>query len=268
MLQQALYGKQVHKERRTCAWAQQDQGVALHRSLVYTAAKTGCQTGEEMLQIEGLRKEFLLYRGLRGFLRPERRTVLHELDLRVEPGQIVGIEGANGSGKTTLLKVIAGLLAPTSGTVQLEGGPGAAGITVADSRSFYWRLSCRANLEFFGALARLQPAPLRRRIEEVSERIGIRGQLDDPFMTLSSGQMQRLAIVRTLIAAPRLWLLDEATRSLDEAGRNAVGEELSRLRQMGGSALWISHDRSATAPLCSPVYTLDNGRLTQQAGAV
>ncbi len=219
-----------------------------------------------MLRVKGLCKDFLLYRGLRGYLRPERRTVLRDLELQVSPGQIVGIEGANGSGKTTLLKVIAGLLSQTSGTVQVTGGTGGAGITVADARSFYWRLTCRANLEFFGALTGLTRVQLAPRIEEVSERIGIHGQLDDPFMTLSSGQMQRMAIVRTLLAAPRLWLLDEATRSLDDAGRQAVAAELGRLCHDGGSAIWISHDRSAAGIGCDQIYLLREGRLMLQEG--
>lgn len=220
-----------------------------------------------MLRVRGLCKDFLLYRGLRGYLRPERRRVLRELDLQVSPGQIVGIEGANGSGKTTLLKVIAGLLSQSAGTVEVTGGPGVAGITVADARSFYWRLTCRANLEFFGALTGLAPSQLGPRIEEVCERIGVSSQLDDPFMTLSSGQMQRMAIVRTLLAAPRLWLLDEATRSLDEAGRQAVAGELTRLCRDGGSAIWISHDRNVAGICCDRVYTLQDGRLVRVEGA-
>ncbi len=217
--------------------------------------------GGWMLRVDGLRKDFLLYRGWRGFLRPERRTVLRELDLFVEPGQVVSIAGANGSGKTTLLKVIAGLLAESAGSVQVTGGPGVVGITVADSRSFYWRLTCRTNLEFFGALTGRSPAMLSSQIEEFSERLGIRGQLDDPFLTLSSGQMQRLAIVRTLLSKPRLWLLDEATRSLDEAGCNAVAGEVERLRSSGGAAIWISHDRTIPGVRCASSYILQEGRL-------
>jgi ABC-2 type transport system ATP-binding protein len=219
-----------------------------------------------MLKVTGLRKDFLLYRGLSGYFRPERRTILRDLELQLEPGQVAAIEGSNGSGKTTLLKIIAGLLAPTAGTVEVGVSPGGVGITVADSRSFYWRLTCRQNLEFFGALHKLQPAPLRKRIDEVGERFGIGHQLDDPFMTLSSGQMQRLTIVRTLLAEPKLWLLDEVTRSLDEAGRSAVADELKLLRARGGCALWVGHDRRDSDLLCDVGYRLGEGRLLPREG--
>jgi ABC-type multidrug transport system ATPase subunit len=226
----------------------------------------GCEAGSQMLKVRGLRKDFLLYRGLSGYFWPERRTILRDLDLRLEPGQVAAIEGSNGSGKTTLLKLIAGLLAPTAGTVEVAASPGSVGITVADSRSFYWRLTCRQNLAFFGALCQLEPAHLRKRMEAISERLGIGSQLDDPFMTLSSGQMQRLTIVRTLLAEPQLWLLDEVTRSLDEAGRNAVADELKLLRARGGSALWVGHDRRDSDLLCDVVYRLGDGRLVPLGG--
>ncbi len=217
-----------------------------------------------MLRVTGLRKDFLLYRGLSGYFRPERRTVLQDLDLRLEPGQVAAIEGANGSGKTTLLKIIAGLLSPSDGKVVIEAGPGSVGITVADSRSFYWRLTCRQNLSFFGALHDLNPSLIRERVGDLGERFGIGGQLDDPFMTLSSGQMQRLTIIRTLLAEPKLWLLDEVTRSLDDGGRKAVAEEIKLLRARGGCAIWVGHDRHASRSLCDVSYQLMDGRLAPQ----
>ncbi len=218
-----------------------------------------------MLRIQALRKDFLLRRGLREMVIPSRRRVLDGVDLQLGPGEIVALFGANGSGKTTLLKVIAGLLAPSGGTIEGAGQPGTVGITSADSRSFYWRLTCRANLKFFGALQRIPQGELSRRIEDVSSRLGIGRQLDDPFMTLSSGQMQRLALVRTLIAEPRIWLLDEATRSLDESGREVVQRELLALQRRGGAALWACHDEAQTGAVCNRSVSLVHGRLQEVA---
>jgi ABC-type multidrug transport system ATPase subunit len=216
-----------------------------------------------MLRIQALQKDFLHRRGLRELVRPCRRRVLAGVDLHLSSGEIVALFGANGSGKTTLLKIIAGLLAPTGGTIAGAGEAGRVGITTADSRSFYWRLSCRANLQFFGALQRVPPGELPRRIDDVAQRMGIGDRLDDPFMTLSSGQMQRLALVRTLIGEPHIWLLDEATRSLDESGRALVRHELGRLQDRGGVALWASHDEAQTAAVCTRSVRLVQGRLLE-----
>lgn len=192
-----------------------------------------------MLQIHALRKDFLIRgRGL-GWLKSRRKCVLSGLELAVSPGEIVALGGDNGTGKTTLLKIAAGLLLPTSGTVRTKG---TVGLTFADSRSFYWRLSCRENLQFFGALQRVSRETLDARIDGLALRFGLGARLDDPFMTLSSGLMQRLAIVRTLLADPDVWLLDEATRSVDRAGRRAVAQTLEDLVSRGGCAVVVSHD--------------------------
>jgi ABC-2 type transport system ATP-binding protein len=217
-----------------------------------------------LVEIEGLHKRFRVVKGFWGFFHPAWRTVLAGIDLRLCAGEVVGLGGANGSGKTTLLKTVAGLLAPTQGGVRLAPAGGrraVVGMTVADSRSFYWRLTGRQNLVFFAALWGLHGGQAAARIEEVAGRLGLAERLDEPVQALSSGLMQRLAIARTLLAAPDVWLLDEATRELDRAGREAVYGALEALRARGGAALFVSHDGPELERVSDRVVTLRAGRI-------
>ena len=149
--------------------------------------------------------------------------VFSNVTFAVAAGEIVAVLGENGSGKTTLLKIIAGLARPDAGDVRLLGEngidpPPSLRRRVAYSggeRGFYFRLTARENLAFYGALDGLSPRKRAERIASVASIVDIEGDLDRRFADLSSGTRQRLAIGRALIADPEVLLLDEPTRALD-----------------------------------------------------
>ncbi|PYX89942.1 MAG: hypothetical protein DMG68_03475 [Acidobacteria bacterium] len=138
---------------------------------------------------------------------------LHEISLRVPKGKILALLGPNGSGKTTILKLIATVLLPDSGHVQVEGSDtrlapgrvrGHVGFAVAAERSFFPRLSARENLDFFAALENV-PRPSRsREVERVLACVGLLEEADLLVMKFSGGMYQRLGMARALIKKPSL----------------------------------------------------------------
>ena len=177
------------------------------------------------------------------------RRILHDVTLELGPGRIVGIVGSNGSGKSTLLRILAGILDPTSGSVEVAGaeaGRGQATFVCAGDRMLDWRLSGRANLTFFARVAGIGRDDVPAAIEVASESLGAGDLVDRRVGQLSTGQRRRLMLsVAFLIRAPVL-LLDEPFEDLDREGREVVaaassgwaareGSSSSRLRTLAGS---------------------------------
>jgi ABC-2 type transport system ATP-binding protein len=161
---------------------------------------------------------------LRSFGRSERRTVLSDVTFSVERGELFGLLGANGAGKSTVLRMLAGLVLPDAGSICVEGADALAeplalrariGLCTGEERSFYYRLTARSNLEYFGTLAGIKARDLPARIEEVARTVDLGGDLDRRFDQFSAGMRQRLSFARALLGDPDVVLLDEPTRAVD-----------------------------------------------------
>lgn len=150
-------------------------------------------------------------------------VALDRVCLAVPPGEIIGLVGRNGEGKTTFLKILAGLIEPTSGDVRIFGGDvfntqsirQKIGLITSDERSFYWRLSGWENLMFFARLYGLLDRTFHRQLEALIEYFELPSLIHQPFFEYSTGNKQKLSIVRALMTNPQLLLMDEPTRSLD-----------------------------------------------------
>jgi ABC-type multidrug transport system ATPase subunit len=182
---------------------------------------------DRLLRVEGLSREF------RG------HQVLTGLDLGLEPGQRLAVTGANGSGKTTLLRCIAGSLTPTSGEIvvgRYAAGSREAraltGVSLAQERSFYLRLTGRANLRFFSRLRIASRRAAYGQVDALEEELALREIAAERCDRCSTGMMQQLAFARALLGEPRLLLLDEPTRSLDEAATERLWGALDRRPQL------------------------------------
>jgi ATPase subunit of ABC transporter with duplicated ATPase domains len=185
-----------------------------------------------------------------GHTTPDGTSLFSNLDLAFAPVR-TGLVGRNGVGKSTLLRLIAGEIAPTTGTVSIDGRIGwlrqdvqpRAGETIAEL------FGVRDALDILGRAANgtasideLAEADwtLEARIEEALERLGLAASPRTPLAALSGGQRTRAALAAQLFAAPEFLLLDEPTNNLDRDGRRAVIELLSSWR---GGAIVVSHDR-------------------------
>ncbi len=163
-------------------------------------------------------------------------TVLRDVDLRVEPGEIVTIVGPNGSGKTTLLRAIVGAVTPTAGTI--ETAPGLR-VGYVPQRLHIEPTLPMTVARFLGLPRRLDHDICRAALVGA----GVPDLLDRQMSALSGGQFQRVLLARALVGRPQLLLLDEATQGLDQPGSAAFYRQIEDVRgSLGCAVLMISHD--------------------------
>jgi heme exporter protein A len=152
------------------------------------------------------------------------KRVLVGVDLDVATRELLLVTGPNGSGKTTLLRLIAGLIVPTAGELEVNADRARIGF-LAHEPLVYRELTPLENLELYGRLYRI--AERRERIGMLLERFGLWDARHEPTGALSRGMLQRLALCRTLLHDPELVLLDEPFTSLDAAGSALLLDELA-----------------------------------------
>jgi ABC-type multidrug transport system ATPase subunit len=165
----------------------------------------------------------------------DQHEVLTHLTLRVEAGERVALFGANGSWKTTFLRCVAGTLAPTKGRVRVVGHSAGSmparlrtGVAFAQERSWYQRLTGRANLVFFAQLRTGSKRTAVREVAALVEELELADIAAERVDRCSTGMVQQLSFARALLCNPSLLLLDEPTRSLDRGARGRVWRALER----------------------------------------
>jgi len=169
-----------------------------------------------------------------------RRRVLTGIDLDVGAGAFVLVTGHNGSGKTTLLRLLAGLVAPTRGVLEIAVDRGRMGF-LGHEPLVYRELTAVENLDLYGRLYRVPER--RERVGMLLERFGLWDARNERVSTYSRGMTQRLALCRTLLHDPELLVLDEPYSALDEQGALLLDRELGELA--GRRALVVAtHDPS------------------------
>ncbi len=174
------------------------------------------------------------------------KRVLQGLDLDVPAGGFVLVTGPNGSGKTTLLRLVAGLAAPSGGSLEVAADRARIGF-LAHEPLVYRELSALENLDLYGRLYRIPER--RERIGMLLERFGLWGARREHVSSFSRGMQQRLALCRALLHDPDLLLLDEPFSSLDEEGAELLDGELAGLR--GRTFLVATHDPGRLASLAT-----------------
>ena len=198
----------------------------------------------------------------------ESVEALRGVSLEIEKGEIFGLIGKNGAGKTTLTKIIATLVQPTSGTVSVNGFDSVnndvkvrslVGLATAEERSFYWRLTSMQNLIFFARLYGMGDKEATKRIEQLFEQLDLKDLAKRRFSDLSTGNKQRLAVARALLADPPILLLDEPTRSLDPLAAANMRKLVESIE--GVSILLTSHNLAEIEELCSRVAVIADGSI-------
>lgn len=192
------------------------------------------------------------------------RTVLHRIRLQVADGEVVALQGPSGCGKTTLLRVIAGLLAPDSGSVHLDGRDitrlpphrRGIGLVFQDDQLFPHR-DVAANIEFGLRMQKVPAAARLTRVEELLGLVGLEGFGGRSVTSLSGGEAKRIALARSLAPAPPLLLLDEPLTGLDTALHDRLAVDLRRvLRATGTAALIVTHDTAEAVAVADRVVSV------------
>ena len=196
-------------------------------------------------------------------------TVLHDLNLTLAEGEVLGLFGHNGAGKTTSMKLILGLLAPSEGQVKVLGrAPNDPQVRrqlgyLPENVTFYPQLSGRETLRHF---ARLKGAALGQ-VDELLDQVGLAHAADRRVKTYSKGMRQRRGLAQALLGEPKLLLLDEPTVGLDPIATQDLYLLIDRLRQRGTSIILCSHVLPGVEAHINRAAILAKGRL-QAAGSL
>ena len=196
---------------------------------------------------------------------------LQSVTLEVEHGEVFGIVGPNGAGKTTLLKILSTLILPSHGIARINGADlvqsastvrRSIGFASGEERGFYWRLTGRENLEFFGGLRGFPLGEARRRATHVIELMDLLPMAKEPLTRYTTGMRQRLGLARALLGHPPVLLLDEPTRSLDPLAAQGVQALIRRLaRDERVTVLIATHNLDEAEGICNRVAVLADGTI-------
>lgn len=189
-----------------------------------------------------------------------------KLNFEVEKGKVFALLGPNGAGKTTTIRMLACLIAPTSGDAyidEFEVGNHNQQIrqiigVLPENPGLYEKLSAWTNLEFFARLYRVKN--VRERIEKYLDLLGLIDRKDDPIGSFSKGMRQKVAIARALINEPKVLFLDEPTASLDPEASKLVREFIEQLATHEKRTIILcTHNLSEAERLCDRIGLINQG---------
>jgi putative ABC transport system ATP-binding protein len=179
------------------------------------------------------------------------RTILDGISVQASSGGVLAVRGPSGSGKSSLLTMLGGLIAPSGGTITLDGTPVTPSSDVAQRRRFGFilqgyglvaALTARENVAVVLQAAGVPRAEVRSRVTAVLERVGLATVADHLVEDLSGGQQQRVAVARALVTGADVFLADEPTAELDADNRGLVVSLLIERARMGAVVVIASHD--------------------------
>ena len=198
-------------------------------------------------------------------------TVLHGIDLAINPGEFFVLLGPSGSGKTTALRIMAGLEPVSSGRVIMDGAdvthkePGERDVAmVFQSYALYPHMTVAQNIGFPLKMVGVKPAEIERQVSAAAVRVNIRHLLDRKPGQLSGGQQQRCALARAIVRQPRLFLLDEPLSNLDAKLRLETRLELHQLqRSLRTTTVYVTHDQEEAMTLADRIAVFMEGQIAQ-----
>jgi len=185
------------------------------------------------------------------------------------PGEIYGLLGANGAGKTTTLRMLATILEPTEGTARLCGHDivehpervrANCGF-LSTATALYPRLTAQEMVEYFGKLNGLDSATLKKRIDEIFDRLDMNDFRDRRCDKLSTGMKQKTSIARTLVHDPPVMIFDEPTLGLDIMTARTIIEFIRECRERQKTVIFSTHVMREVEKLCDVVGIIQGGKL-------
>jgi len=228
-----------------------------------------------MIEVEGLRKEFVVRRGR---FRRERHvvTAVNGISFRVDRGELLGYLGPNGAGKSTTIKMLTGILVPTGGHISVAGlEPSRKRIELAhrigamfgQRIQLWWDLPLRDSFELLRHIYRVPADRHRTNLARFREVLELDAFLDTPVRQLSLGQRIRGELTAAMLHAPELLFLDEPTIGLDVVAKQRVRDFLVEInREDGVTVMLTTHDLGDIERLCNRLLVIDRGSLIWDGG--
>lgn len=209
-----------------------------------------------MLRITELRKSF-------GSL-----VAVDGVSLSVARGEVFGLLGPNGAGKSTTIGMAIGLLAPDSGSVELEGFGSPRNVAARRQigvapqfLALYDELSGEENLLFFGRIQGLSGSLLKTRVNTVLEQVGLADRRRDRVAGYSGGMKRRLNLAAAIVHDPPLLLLDEPTAGVDPQSRNSILDSVRDMASAGKTVVYTTHYMEEAQKLCNRIAIIDKGTI-------
>jgi sn-glycerol 3-phosphate transport system ATP-binding protein len=202
------------------------------------------------------------------------KAAVDSVSFRVKQGDFVALLGPSGCGKSTTLRLIAGLDAPSSGSVRIGGRdvtelrPAERGVAmVFQSYALFPHLSVRENILFGLKVRKVSVDEQKRRLDKAANMLGLTQLLERKPSQLSGGQQQRAALGRAIVAETPVCLMDEPLSNLDAQLRVEMRREIRELqRQLGITMLYVTHDQLEAMTMADQVVLMKDGRIEQDAG--
>jgi ABC-2 type transport system ATP-binding protein len=214
-----------------------------------------------------------LWGAVRGIVHRRHRTVdaLSGVTFSLERGELLGLIGPNGAGKSTTIKILAGILRPDGGRVEVDGRHpfddrerhvGRIGVVFGQRTQLWWDLPVGEGFDLLRDIYRVDPVRYRRTRDELVAMLQLERLLDQPVRQLSLGQRMRAEIAAALLHEPELLFLDEPTIGLDAPSKLAVRDFVRRAnRERGATVLLTTHDMHDIEALAERVIIIGHGRV-------
>lgn len=208
-------------------------------------------------------KEYLVNM-LQGKVTYREFRALDQVNLHIPRGEVIGIIGRNGAGKSTLLKIIAGVLLPTSGTVQINGK---VAPMLELGAGFDLDLTARENIFLNGAILGYSKTFLQKKFADIVAFSELEKFIEQPLRTFSSGMLMRLAFSIATLVVPEVLIVDEILSVGDAHFQKKSEERMKSLMSGGTTVLMVSHSTTQIRELCSRAIWLEEGKVLMDGAA-
>ncbi|GGC67733.1 ABC transporter ATP-binding protein [Paraburkholderia caffeinilytica] len=220
---------------------------------------TSTAAGDNMIVFQGISKRY------------GNSVALHSTDFSVRKGEFLSLLGPSGSGKSTILNIIAGAVAPSTGSILLDGKdvstvpPRERGLgMVFQNYALLPHLNVFDNVAFPLRIRGVGKSEIQQRVRNALERVGLTGYENRKPREMSGGQQQRVGIARCIVYSPSVILMDEPLGALDKKLRDQLQGEIKRLhRDLGTTLVYVTHDQEEALNLSDRVCLMNGGRIAQ-----